>query len=309
MLFLPNASLAAEGLFRSNDVVCLIGGANVVGAQEHGYLETLSRLAFPTLNLRFRSLAHEGDTVFAQPRDYNYPSIAKQLDQTGATFVLSYFGQNEALQGTNQLTEFIAGYEKLLTQGAHDGRRVALVSPIPFEALDPPLPDLSLHNGDVRQYALAIRKLADKRGFAFVDLLDAMAASHIARLTSDGIHLNASGHWHYDSALAERLGVSRVGSEVQVDSVTGVLSRPDWERVRQVVVAKNRLWFKYSRPTNWAFLGGDRIDQPSSRDHLNSKIRWFPEEMQKFVPLIEQQETKIATLTGAGAGRVKGAER
>jgi hypothetical protein len=59
-------------------------------------------------------------------------------------------------------------------------------------------------------------------------------------------------------------------------------------------VAENRLWFNYWRPENWAFLGGDRTEQPSSRDYRDPKIRWFPAEMEKFVPMIEAKEREIA---------------
>jgi len=102
--------------------------------------------------------------------------------------------------------------------------------------------------------------------------------------------------------VAEQLGASLDVSETRVDFISGALSRPGWERVRRAVVTKNRLWFAYSRPTNWAFLDGDRTEQPSSRDYRNPKIRWFPDEMQKFVPLIEEQESSIASLTGPMKG-------
>jgi hypothetical protein len=47
---------------------------------------------------------------------------------------------------------------------------------------------------------------------------------------------------------------------------------------------------------NWAFLGGDRIEQPSSRDHRDPKIRWFPIEMEQFVSLIREEELNISRL-------------
>jgi len=76
----------------------------------------------------------------------------------------------------------------------------------------------------------------------------------------------------------------------------GVWPDAAFERLRQVVVTKNRLWFNYWRPQNWAFLGGVRTEQPSSRDYRNPAIRWFPAEMEKFVPLIEAKEREIAEL-------------
>jgi hypothetical protein len=60
-----------------------------------------------------------------------------------------------------------------------------------------------------------------------------------------------------------------------------------------LIRAKNRLWERYRRPQNWAFLAGDRVSQPSSRDWRDPNKRWFPEEMEQFVPLIEQKEKEI----------------
>lgn len=41
-------------------------------------------------------------------------------------------------------------------------------------------------------------------------------------------------------------------------------------KLRTLAQAKEQLWHRYWRPSNWAFLYGDRTTQPSSRDHLNS---------------------------------------
>lgn len=73
------------------------------------------------------------------------------------------------------------------------------------------------------------------------------------------------------------------------------------EKIRQAVIGKNRLWFDYWRPMNWAFLNGDRTEQPSSRDHRDPKVRWFPGEMERFVPLIYQAETRIEELSAPTA--------
>jgi hypothetical protein len=68
------------------------------------------------------------------------------------------------------------------------------------------------------------------------------------------------------------------------------------EALLGVIRAKNRLWSYYWRPQNWAFLAGDRINQPSSRDHLDSSKRWFPDEIEQFIPLIEAKEREIDVL-------------
>lgn len=285
-------------LLRSNDVICFLGGANVVSAQEYGYLETILRMKLPALNLRCRSLGHEGDTAFEQPRDYNYPTISKQLDEAGATVVISYFGQMEALVGPNRLKEFIAAYEKLL--GPLANRRIVLVSPFQFERAPPPLPDLSPRNNDVSTYAAAIETLAKKHGWIFIN--SNLGAKKPNRpLTGDGLHLTAGGHWHYDYAVAAQLGPSLKKDDLRIDPKTGALSLSNWEQARQAVLAKNRLWFSYYRPMNWAFLGGDRTDQPSSRDYRDPKIRWFPDEMKRFLPLLEGEEAEIGKLAAAAS--------
>ena len=68
---------------------------------------------------------------------------------------------------------------------------------------------------------------------------------------------------------------------------------PHLQRILDAIIAKNRLWFDYWRVQNWAFLAGDRTEQPSSRDHLDRTKRWFPEERERFLPLIEKKEQEI----------------
>jgi hypothetical protein len=65
------------------------------------------------------------------------------------------------------------------------------------------------------------------------------------------------------------------------------------EPLRHLVIAKNRLWFNYWRVQNWAFLAGDRTNQPSSRDWRDPSKRWFPAEREEFLPLIEAKEKEI----------------
>ena len=291
----------AASLLQSNDVICILGGANSVAAQEHGYLETFLRIGFPNHNLRVRSLAHEGDTVYAQPRDFNYPGAAQQLRDAGATVALLYFGQTEALEGTENLKRFISAYEQLM--GTLGGPRLVLVSPFRYETTKPPLPNISPKNMGMREYTFAIRNLAQKKECAYIDLFSVAKRNYsFGNFSSDGLHLNKIGHWYFDWLVATDLGIRLRQSDFLIDPATGAFKRAEWEHIRQVVVRKNELWFSYYRPTNWAFLGGDRTDQPSSRDYQNPKIRWFPDEMKRFVPLIEQCESEIAILSKQPGG-------
>src|SRR6185369_8007880 len=85
-----------EFKLQTNDVVVFLGGANVVAAQETGHLETLLTVKFHGLGMRFHTLAWEGDTVYAQPRDLNFPQLKTQLQRVAATVAFLHFGQTES---------------------------------------------------------------------------------------------------------------------------------------------------------------------------------------------------------------------
>lgn len=281
--------------FQPKDTIALAGGANVVSEQEHGYFEVLIRAALPDRELRVRNLGWEGDTVYAQPRELNFGSWADQFKKSGATVIVAQFGQMESLQGTPALPQFISAYEKLLDEFSRQTRRIVLVSPVPFERGSPPLPDLSTHNDSARAYADAIRRLAEQHNYFFVDLFNPLRKlTNATTLTSDGVHLNQAGHWTAASESVRQLAPGMITPSIRFDQSTGLLNPAAAEQLRQSILARNRLWFDYWRPMNWAFLAGDRTEQPSSRDHRDPKLRWFPVEMEEYLPLIEARERDLA---------------
>ena len=265
------STATAQFAFRANDVVGFLGGTDVVTAQQSGHLETLLTIQHASLNLRFRNFGWEGDTVFAQPRDFGFPPIEHHLKKAGVTVIVCQFGRAEALE-QREADKFAGAYSKFLARFTNQTTRVLLVIPPPFERGVPPLPDLTKHNPLLAKYAVAIRQL----GYPAVDL------SRLKNVTDDGLQIAARGHELIAAEFARQLGIDvpnpRSGA---------------FEKVRQTVIAKNRLWFNYWRPQNWAFLGGDRISVPSSRDHRDPKVRWFPAEMEKFLPLIAEREATI----------------
>jgi hypothetical protein len=103
---------------------------------------------------------------------------------------------------------------------------------------------------------------------------------------------------------AVRLAFALSGIKVSPPLVApdGRFKAADLEALRQAIVARNRLWFDYTRPMNWAFLGGDRTEQPSSRDHRNRSLRWFPAEMEQFRPLITAADQEVWKAAAAVAG-------
>lgn len=290
----PNGRFTLE----QGDLVAFVGGADVAAAQHAGYLETLLALKYRSLGVRFRNFGWEGDTVFGQPRDVGFPSLAEHLRRAGASVIVLQFGRSEALRGRERLAGFTAAYEKLLDECARQTHRLVLATPPPFEKGDELWPDLSKRNPDLAEYANAIRQLARQRGLVLMDIFaDLGGVSHQQpRLTDNGLQLTPRGQAAVARAFASQLGLSALADRAGDTDQQGAWTNQTFERLRQAVLAKNRLWFNYWRPQNWAFLGGDRTSQPSSRDHRDPKVRWFPAEMEKFGPLIEAQEKEIARL-------------
>lgn len=250
---------------------------------------------FPAVH--FRNLGWEGDTVYSRPRDFGFPALDQVLRRAGATVIVIQFGRSEALEGTNRLSQFVAAYDKLVNICTTATSRVVLVTPPPFESGAENMPDLSQKNPDLAIFCKTIRALADARKLLLVDLFAELQNS--APLTKNGLHLTTVGHARLANAFLQQLGFTE-GFEV---SSEGSWADPKLEQVRQLVIAKNKLYFDYWRPQNWAFLGGDRITQPSSHDHTNPKVRWFPAEMEKFVPLIEAKEKEIQAVVAKGGER------
>ena len=265
-----------------DDVVALAGGENVLAAQESGHLEAILSSSSAGKRVLFRSLSWEGDTVHEQPRPLNFGSWRDQLSRAGASVIFAQYGQVEALEGKAGLERFTAAYDRLLGEFSNATRRIVVVSPFPYEKPAAPRPDLSTRNEDLRLYVESIRAIAANRSLVFVDLFEARFDGPVTR---DGLHLSVAGHETVAREIARRLGVVPKG---------------DLEPLRLAIRKKNRLWLDTWRPLNWAFLNGDRIEQPSSRDHVDKRVRWFPVEVQQRLALLRREEAAIEKLLGAG---------
>jgi lysophospholipase L1-like esterase len=187
------------------DRVVLLGGSLFEHERFHGYLETrLLRHAFAS-KITFRNLGWSGDTVRGEARTSGYknpegmPRLLKEVRDQKPTVLLVGYGLNESFAGPAGLPAFLWDYARLLDSLAPLKARMVIVSPTFHEDLGRPYPDPAQHNRDLAQYADAIKELADKRGFAFVDLFHPLAAakakSPARTLTSNGILLNADGYW------------------------------------------------------------------------------------------------------------------
>ena len=299
------AEPAQESAFtlREHDVVAFLGGEAVVQEMEQGHLESLLTAAFAGKGVRYRNLAWEGDTVFEQPRDVNFPGVPEQLERVKATVVFCQFGQTESLAGRDGLPAFVAAYEKLLDVVAAPPRRAVLVTPLPFERpANPLLPDFSQRNADLGLYAQAIGELAARRGIPLADVFGTtIATPQNAPLTDNGMRPTPRGVAYTAGSVLRSLNPQANPLRAARATEAGQWDDAGLEALRLAIVEKNRLWFEYWRPMNWAFLGGDRTTVPSSFAPGDMTKRIFPAEIERYVPLIERAEARVAELAAAAS--------
>ncbi len=307
---------------RKDDVVALVGGEDMVALAEEGWLETLVTWAQPKDRIRWRSLAWEGDTVFEQRRDLNYPTLETQLDKMGATVVICQFGKMESFAGKEGVAAFTEAYEKLLARLNPEGKRRIALMEMPWFSRPPsdvisagPFAEYGPDINQLAPYYRATRQLARKHKLNYLLSDCSDFAEYGPYFTRDGVHLKPSAQLPYDLGFLDALGivpknhlegVPGMPKSPPVHPAPGIMKLPPVAEIpkllspiRTAIVAKNRLWFHYTRPQNWAFLAGNRTNQPSSRDHKDPTKRWFPEEMEQWVPLIEAKEREIWKLAEA----------
>ena len=266
------------------DVIVVAGQENMVRMQGAGELEALLASGFPQISLRFRSLAWEADTVYEQWRELNFGDWSEQFETIGATVVMAQFGQMEALDGIERLSEFTASYHRLLDAFATRTRKLVLITPMPFEKpLASHAPDLREQNPVVKAYAQAVHEIARQRGAVCVDLFGSFTSKSSAMgLTDNGIHLTPEGLRIVAERIARALGVNEPASSSDLDPL------------RKAIVEKNRLWFDCWRPSNWSFVYGDRITSEYGKGAGTAPD--LQRSFEKQRPLVEKADERITHL-------------
>ncbi len=277
------------------ETLSLMGGAMVLAMQDSAEFETRLHRQFPDRRLRVRNLAWQGDTVYRQQRpmffytevgDTKEGSVPDQRQRVAPGILMLRFGKLESLDGPEALADFSAAYGRLLDALAPVSGRIVLVAPEPFFAAGPAAELAGARNAVLEEYVGAIRRLAETRSYLFADLFHPLKNEPAEVMSRTGIDLTPSGQARVARALAEALDLEPVPE-----------TDPDLdEKIRTLVLRKNQLWHQYYRPTNWAFLYGDRQHVPSSRDHRDANRRWFIEELEKLPGLIEAVEAELSAL-------------
>lgn len=286
----PIANPAWGFVPQQDETIALIGGTDAVAFAESGEIEALLLLAHPETRFHLRCLAWEGDTVFRQDRPMNFGDLGQQLQRVNAGAVFVMFGRQECLdRGHEGLPEFKSAFTRLLDVVENQTPNIVVVAPLGFEystVTSTLKASLREKSQELLSYNHAIAEVCAERNLQVLDLSDANFDPK-QPMTRDGVNWTPYGLHLLTQCLGDMLGISFPDQAQFKDKLPAV---------RTKIEAKNRLWHDYWRPSNWAFLHGDRTQQPSSRDPVNPQLRFFPAEQEKYLPLIKEAEDKVYKL-------------
>ncbi|MEC9349627.1 MAG: SGNH/GDSL hydrolase family protein, partial [Planctomycetota bacterium] len=217
---------AADGLeLRDGDRIVLLGNTLIERAQIYGYLETMLTIGNPGMGLTFRNIGWSADNVFGHSRAVfdaaakGFGKLRKQVADAKPTVLIIGYGSNAAYDGEAALPAFVAGYKRLLDALAETGARMALLSPVRLEKMEPPLPDPARQNENLTLYTAAIAGIAEERKLLFIDLFRRLRAdSPGEQLTSNGIHLNAIGYLKAGQLIAGQIGAGGRAAVLAIDA-------------------------------------------------------------------------------------------
>lgn len=285
------ADTATPFPLRDGDRVVLIGDGLIEQEQYFGWIEVMLTTAFPEADATFRNLGWNADTPAGasrfglsllqagrEPADEGWKQLQKQLELTRPTVAVLGYGMANALESaalseaakrTESIARFREDYQRLIERlrSIDPQCRLVLLSPIS------PVGKSLLSPQLIASYRDVIEALGTQYGGRFVDLTDVATSSELRK---DPVHLNGLGYRAAAAAIGDALEIEQ--GAWQTSLVT--------ERLRAVILEKNRFWFHRSRPANMAYVFGFRKHEQGQN----------AVEIPQFDPLIEAEEGKIVAL-------------
>ncbi len=261
------------------DRIALIGNTLLERSHLFGQLETLLQQAYPQHRLTVRNLAWPGDTAALQPRPANFADIEQHLTHEKIDVIFAAFGFNESFQSEaglpdfkQQLSAYIAGLKTKAFNGK-TGPRIVLISPIANENIEG-VAAADRNNANIKKYADAMKQVAAQQQIGYVNAFDPTEAamrSPGTDLTINGSHLTKEG---YDLFAKEVF-----------KTLTGKPAPAINEKIREVVVDKNRQFMRRYRPLNTFYYTGGRNKAYGYLDFLPA--------MRNFELLVANREQRI----------------
>lgn len=271
---------------KQGETITLMGGSDVYLMREYPDFDLAMHSAWKGWELRIRNIGWSSDTVYRQQRpmyfytdkgDDREGSVPDLREKINPGTMILMLGKMESLDGEGRLSEFEASYEALVQELKSQSKRIVLVAPIGFASVGPTADLADKRNAVLQKYKKRIQALAVKTEARFFD----SGAYESNAFGEKGIYLSEIGQRQFAVRLAKELGW-----------------KGEWlDYLEKDVRLKNQLWHQYYRPTNWAFLFGDRQNVPSSRDNEDPGRRWFEEEIQGIPSLIVEVEKRIWKLS------------
>lgn len=214
---------------QEGDRVVLLGNSLFERELRHGYIELVLTTRWPDRNITVRNLGLSGDTVFGDARGYfttppdAYGHLIEQLTNAKPSVVFVAYGGIEAYDGEEGLTRFSEGLLKLLDKIEELDAEAILLSPIPKFPTDITASFATDHNHIVETYSQAISEIADERGVRFVDIFSPlMEIEDGQKLTTNGIHLNETGYFHFANIIESELNLTPREWSVSIDLDNGL---------------------------------------------------------------------------------------
>jgi lysophospholipase L1-like esterase len=287
---LGSVQTASAGFeLKDGDRVVLLGGTFIERDQSYGHLETLLTCRFVDRKITFRNLGWSGDTVWGEARSRfgppaeGFAHLKDHVEALKPTVLFVNYGLNESFAGMAGLANFEKGLNTLLDVLDKTKARIVLITPRKLEKLAPPLPDPAAANARLADYVAVLKETAKKRNYAVVDLFNDFPVDSKHLLTDNGVHLTDEGYLEAARVIVRSLGLGEApeGS--------------DPAELRDVINAKNELYFHRWRPQNETYLFGFR------KHEQGNNAREIP----LFDPLVEAKEAAIGKLKVSAAATYK----
>jgi putative heme-binding domain-containing protein len=288
---------------RDGDRVVFLGDTLVEREQSYGWIELMLTVRAADRSVTFRNLGWSADTPTGtsrtglsllqagrEPADEGWTQLQQQITDAKPTVIFVGYGMANSFDGPAGEQKFAADYTRLLDTLAKlaPTARLVLLSPARHETLGAAATDPAAHNAALARVSAAIRDLAAARGLPFFSLFDALAApmaaatAPAAKLTDNGIHLNATGYRAAAFALEDFL----FGPEQSAGPAGSWRTSPAAEPLRRAIFLKNEWFFHRSRPANMAYIFGFR-----KKEQGQNAV-----EVLKFDAFIAAEEARIARL-------------
>ena len=254
------AAPASALTLQQGDSVCIIG--NTFGEQlaESGYWEALLHARHGDSEIRVRQLAWPADTLTLRPRPLNALSRDAELTREKASVIIACFGLNESWDTLlPQFEKDLTGFIDHTLSTKYDGTsipRLVLVSPIAMEQKSKAgTADARARNVVLESFVVSMSKICGAKNVEFVNVFRPLQGEYAARptrqMTSNGIHLNESGHRFLSSEMdAQLFGKS--------PPLLKKWTMESMELLRTAVNEKNRQWWFRQRPLNPFYIYGGR---------------------------------------------------